>query len=154
LSRNATSGDPGARSTRRFIRHYLEMVAAMFLGMITLGVPAGWLFSAFGTSWSGLSPAMMLLAMAVTMSLPMAGWMRYRGHGWRTTMDMVAAMLLPTAALTALLWAGVVAGMGGPMVIEHVAMLVGMLVAMLLRLDEYAGANHNHGAREPVTATA
>jgi hypothetical protein len=28
-------------STRRFLRHYLEMVVAMFLGMAVLGVPAG-----------------------------------------------------------------------------------------------------------------
>jgi hypothetical protein len=60
---------PGARSTRRVLLHYLEMVAAVFLGMIALGIPAGWLFSAFGTSWSELSTAWMLFAMAITVSL-------------------------------------------------------------------------------------
>jgi hypothetical protein len=25
-----------------FIRHYIEMVVAMFLGMAVLGIPAGW----------------------------------------------------------------------------------------------------------------
>ena len=63
-------------------------------------------------------------------------------------------MLLPAVALMALLWAGVVAGMGGPMIIEHVAMLGGMLVAMLLRRDEYAGTIHTHGAPQPVAAAA
>jgi len=29
-------------STRHFVRHYVEMVVAMFLGMLVLGVPAGW----------------------------------------------------------------------------------------------------------------
>jgi hypothetical protein len=130
------------------------MVAAMFLGMIVLGVPAGWLFSAFGTSWSQLSTAWMLFAMAVTMSLPMAAWMRYRGHAWQPTIEMVAAMLLPTGAIMILAWGDVVAGMGAAMVIEHVAMLAAMLAAMLLRLDEYAGAHHNHGAPQTVTATA
>ena len=130
------------------------MVAAMFLGMIVLGVPAGWVFSAFGTSWSELSTAWMLFAMAVTMSLPMAGWMRYRGHEWRPTMEMVAAMFLPTVALMALVWAQIVAGMGAAMVIEHVAMLAAMLAAMVLRLDEYAGAHYSHGAPQPVAATA
>lgn len=126
----------------------------MFLGMIVLGVPAGWLFSAFGTSWSQLSTAWMLFAMAVTMSLPMAAWMRYRGHAWQPTIEMVAAMLLPTGAIMILAWGDVVAGMGAAMVIEHVAMLAAMLAAMLLRLDEYAGAQHNHGAPQTVTATA
>ena len=151
MSPSATSS---ARSTRRFVLHYGEMVAAMFLGMVALGVPAGWLFSAFGTSWSQLSTAWMLFAMAITMSLPMAGWMRHRGHDWRPTIEMVAAMLLPTVAIMILAWGDVVSGMGASMVIEHVAMLAAMLAAMLLRLDEYAGAHHNHGASQTVTATA
>lgn len=150
MSSNANSSKHGGRSTRRFVLHYLEMVAAMFLGMIVLGVPAGWVFSAFGTSWSELSTAWMLFAMAVTMSLPMAGWMRYRGHEWRPTVEMVATMFLPTVALMALVWAQIVAGMGAAMVIEHVA----MLAAMVLRLDEYAGAHHSHGGPQPVAATA
>ena len=37
------------------------------------------------------------------------------------------------------------------MVIEHVAMLVGMLIAMLLRRDEYSGA-HAHGAAQQAIA--
>jgi hypothetical protein len=74
-------------SARRFVRHYAEMVAAMFLGMVVLGLPAGWLFSAFGTSWSKLSPGAMLLAMTVTMAVPMAAWMRYRGHTWQVNAE-------------------------------------------------------------------
>ena len=36
---------------------------------------------------------------------------------------------------------------GALMGLEHVAMLLGMLVAMLLRLDEYTGhAHHGHDA--------
>lgn len=154
MSRNPNPDARGARSTRRFLLHYLEMLAAMFLGMIALGIPAGWLFSAFGTSWSELSTSWMLFAMAITMSLPMAGWMRYRGHAWQPTIEMVAAMLLPTVALMALGWAQIVSGMGAAMVIEHVAMLAAMLAAMLLRLDEYAGAHHSHGSPHAAPATA
>jgi hypothetical protein len=58
---------------------------------------------------------------------------------------MVASMLLPTFAVIALSWAHVVAGMGVPMVIEHLAMLGSMLIAMLLRLEEYTGAAQAHG---------
>ena len=53
---------------RNFARHYVEMVVVMVGGMVVLGAPAGWLMGAFGTSWSQLSPAMMVLVMAVTMT--------------------------------------------------------------------------------------
>ena len=132
-------------STRRFLRHYVEMVLAMFLGMVVLGIPAGWALGAVGSSWSELTtdaPALMLLAMAVTMTVPMVGWMRYRGHGWRANTEMSASMLVPTFAAIALLQASVVDDIGVVLVVEHVAMLLGMLGAMLLRPTEYT---HHHG---------
>ena len=42
--------------------------------------------------------------------------------------------------------------LGTLLVIEHVVMLPSMLVAMLLRRDEYTGAVHRRGAREQVMA--
>lgn len=125
------------QSTLRFIRHYIEMVAVMFLGMFVLMTPAGWLFSAVGTSWSRLSPAMNMFAMALTMAVPMVAWMRYRGHSWQANLEMSASMMIPTFAVMAVLWAG---GMttGVLMVPEHVGMLACMLAAMLLRRTEYA----------------
>ena len=132
-------------STRVFFRHYAEMVAAMFLGMFALSKPADWLFSALGTSTSSQHPAMMLLSMGITMTVPMVAWMRYRGHAWRPTNEMAASMLVPTFAAIALVGAGVMTG-GSAMIVEHVVMLAGMLVAMLLRRDEYSGAGHVHGA--------
>ena len=131
--------------TRHFVRHYAEMVVAMFLGMAVLGVPAGWALGAVGSSWSDLNtdaPALMLLGMAATMTLPMVGWMRYRGHGWRANAEMSASMILPTFAAIAVLGAGLV-DVGTLLVVEHIAMLLGMLAAMLLRLDEYT-QHHGH----------
>jgi hypothetical protein len=133
-------------STRHFVRHYAEMVVAMFLGMAVLGLPAGWAMSAVGTSWSELhtdAPALMLLGMAVTMTVPMVGWMRYRGHGWRANTEMSASMFLPTFAVIALLSAELITDIGVLLIIEHVAMLLSMLGAMLLRPAEYTG--HGHG---------
>jgi len=127
-------------STKRFVRHYLEMVAAMFLGMAVLGVPAGWALGAAGSSWSQLhsdAPALMLLGMAVTMTVPMVGWMAYRGHGRRANAEMSAAMFVPTSAVIGLLWAELVTDVGALLVIEHVAMFLSMLGAMLLRGAEY-----------------
>jgi hypothetical protein len=123
------------------------MVVAMFLGMAVLGMPAGWAMGAAGTSWSELAPAPMLLGMAVTMTVPMVAWMRYRGHGWRANTEMSASMFLPTFAVIALLWAGLVEDIGVVLVVEHVAMLLSMLAAMLLRAAEYThGAHGTHGA--------
>ena len=139
-------------SKKHFVRHYGEMVVAMFLGMAVLGLPAGWAMSAVGTSWSELhtdAPALMLLGMAVTMTVPMVGWMRYRGHGWQANTEMSASMFVPTFAVIAVLWAGLVEDVGALLIIEHVAMLASMAAAMLLRPAEYS---HGRGQIEQVAA--
>jgi hypothetical protein len=138
-----------ASSTKHFIRHYAEMVVAMFLGMVILGVPAGWALAAAGTSTSALTedaPALMLLGMAVTMTVPMVGWMAYRGHGRRANAEMAASMFLPTFAAMGLLAAGMITDFGALLIIEHVAMLMSMLAAMLLRPDEYRSHPHHTDA--------
>jgi flagellar biosynthetic protein FliP len=131
------------RSTRRFFLHYAEMVAVMFLGMYVLMGPTGTLLGVLGTSWSGLSPAMNMFVMALTMTVPMIGWMRVRGHAWRPNAEMAASMLLPTFVVMVALGLGL-AGSGALMIPEHGAMLTCMLLAMLLRRDEYSGATHAH----------
>jgi hypothetical protein len=85
----------------------------------------------------------MLLVMATTMTVPMVAWMRVRGHGWPASMEMGAAMYVPTFAALALLWGGLVENLGALMTLEHVAMLLAMLAAMLLRRDEYSGHAHH-----------
>jgi hypothetical protein len=137
-------------STRRFFLHYVEMVAARFIGMFALSKPADLLFSALGASTSSQHPVMMLFSMSVTMTVPMVPWMRFRGHAWRPTSEMAASMLVPAFAAMALAAAGVMHG-GPLMAIEHVAMLAGMLIAMLLRRDEYSGG-HAHGAAQEAIA--
>jgi hypothetical protein len=135
--------------TVHFVRHYVEMVIAMFLGMVLLGLPAEGALLAFGSSTSELereAPALMLLGMAFVMTVPMVAWMRYRGHGWRPNAEMAASMFLPTFAVVALMAGGAV-DFWSAMGIEHAAMLPSMLVAMLLRRDEYSGHNH-HAARQ------
>jgi hypothetical protein len=81
----------------------------------------------------------------------MVAWMRYRGHAWRPNMEMAASMLSPTLAVLVLLWTGAATGIGTLMVIEHAAMLGCMLLAMVLRADEYSGG-HTHGAARPAIA--
>jgi hypothetical protein len=57
---------------------------------------------------------------------------------------MGASMVLPTILTLALLGAGVVTSGMTLMMILHGVMLPAMLVAMLLRRDEYTG-HHHHG---------
>src|SRR3954451_4134429 len=130
--------------TKHFIRHYLEMVVAMFAGMAVLGLPFGWLLGAMGSSWQELTdtaPALMFLAMATTMTVPMVGWMAYRGHDRRANAEMSASMFVPTFGVIGLLGAGLVTDIGVLMVVEHVAMLLAMAGVMLLRPAAYA---HDH----------
>lgn len=111
---------------KRFVAHYLEMVAAMLLGMAALYMPLSLAFE--------LGHAAALLVMGAAMTVPMVAWMRYRGHGWRACAEMSAAMLLPTAVAISLLGS---ADFMTLMMGEHIAMPIAMLVAMLLRPAEY-----------------
>jgi hypothetical protein len=148
LSTESTGAGGTGSAARQFVRHYVEMLIAMFLGMAVLALPARLALPAAGTSWSELGHEAMLLGMAVEMTVPMVAWMHFRGHGPRASGEMAGAMLLPTLAAIALLRADV-AGSGVLMVAEHVAMLLSMLVVMLLRPAEYA---HVHGRPEAVAA--
>ena len=136
------------RRALRFARHYAEMVGAMYAGMLLIPPLA----AALALLDVGLrdDPTLRLAVMGVVMTVPMVGWMRFRGHGWAPCADMTAAMVLPTLAVLALLWSDLLADVGTLLAIEHAAMLPAMLVAMLLRRTEYTG--HHHGARAEVIA--
>jgi hypothetical protein len=121
------------------------MLVAMFLGMAVLGTPAFLALGAAGVGSAELqsdAPALMLLGMGITMTVPMIAWMRYRGHGWQASNEMAASMLIPTAGVIALLGAGLADDIGTLLAIEHVVMLPSMLVAMLVRREEYSHALH------------
>ncbi|NUR86118.1 MAG: hypothetical protein HOY71_18715 [Nonomuraea sp.] len=123
----------------RFVLHYVEMIIAMFVGMFLLG----WAEEAVGLAVSHTAqPELGYLVMATNMSVGMAAWMRIRGHGWRSTLEMCAAMYLPVVPLFPLLWLGVIDA-GGLMTFAHVAMFPLMLGAMLLRRSEYT---HHHAS--------
>ena len=125
--------------TFHFIRHYVEMVVAMFLGMFVLGGAA---VLAFGLDTNALfddAPTLGLTGMALTMTIPMVAWMRHRGHGWPASWEMTASMFVPTFAAIALLWTGALDSGHTAMGIQHVIMFPAMLAVMFLRLDEYTG---------------
>ena len=74
------------------------------------------------------------------MTVAMSAWTRYRGHGWRATAEMAAAMYVPFLVLFPPLWLGVIDS-GTMVVAGHVLMLAAMAGVMLLRPHEYV---HSH----------
>ena len=136
--------------TGHVVRHYLEMVVAMLVGMIALG-PL-WFVAGNALGWSAVLqlPEPMVLVMATDMSVAMCAWMRYRGHGWPATLEMVAAMYLPFLVLFPPLWLGALSA-DGLLLWGHVLMLLAMVAAMLWRLPEYTG---HHARRQAETRSA
>jgi hypothetical protein len=122
---------------KHFIRHYVEMVVVMFVGMAVLYAPLDLAFELEAT-------AAMIGAMGVTMTAPMVPWMRWRGHAWAPTLEMAAAMVVPTVASLGVLAADIVTSSGALMGIEHTAMFAGMFLVMLARNEEYAHHGHQH----------
>jgi flagellar biosynthetic protein FliP len=137
--------------TRSFARHYAEMVVVMLVGMGALALPAQWTTDAVWPSVDGDDTTLMLARMGVTMTLPMIPWMRWRGHGWRPTLEMAAAMIVPAIGVIALLEAGAVEGVGLLMTLEHVVMFIAMFAVMAARPDEYSHPHHHATA---ITARA
>jgi hypothetical protein len=130
-------------SAGQFVRHYLEMVVAMVVGMVLLAPLESALLNPLGWVAVRAVPELDALVMASNMSVAMVVWMRYRGHGWAATNEMTAAMYLPFLVLFAPLWLGLITPAtmlaGG-----HLLMLAAMAAAMLLRRNEYTGHHQHH----------
>ena len=126
---------------RRFLRHYLEMVAAMLVGMVVLGAALRGLLALAGLAFPAQYPELAALEMAATMSVGMIAWMRHRGHRWASTLEMAGAMFAPAVALVPLLWLGVITG-DALLVLEHLAMFPLMVLVMLRRRADYGRPSH------------
>ncbi|MBE1495126.1 flagellar biosynthetic protein FliP [Amycolatopsis lexingtonensis] len=119
---------PTSRKFARFTGHYVEMVAAMLIGMVALGPlwPSAWLERADAGA----------LVMATDMTVAMVLAMALRRHSWPRIAEMAAAMYLPFAALLVPYWLGALSGTA-LMVAGHVLMFPLMLAAMVWRRAEY-----------------
>jgi hypothetical protein len=131
----------GPSTTKRaFARHFLEMVAAMFIGMAVFGGLATLIFAASGSGLSDQSVGLRVTLMGVYMTLPMVAWMKYRGHNAARNAEMAASMMVPSLIVAAVAWT---AGMeaGAALGIQHAIMIPAMLGVMLWRYEEYAHAH-------------
>ena len=125
----------------RFLRHYLEMVAAMLVGMVVVGAAVRGVLALAGLEFPARYPELVALEMAFDMSVGMVAWMRLRGHGWSSTLEMVAAMFAPALGLFPLLWLGVLSG-EDLLVVQHLAMFPLMYLIMVRRRAGYGGSSH------------
>lgn len=137
--------DPGTHSAGwgPFWRHFAEMVVAMLVGMMVLGMVVRGLFALAGRA-DLLDPVeVRALLMATNMSIGMLVLMRWRGHGWAGIAEMCAAMYVAFAVLLVPYWLDALSDravmMGG-----HLLMLPLMLLVMLRRRGEY---RHEHPGR-------
>jgi hypothetical protein len=121
---------------RRFVRHYLEIVVATVAGMVVLGPAEFMLLNPIGWAELLAHSEAYALVMATNMTVAIAVWMRFRGHGWAATAEMAVAMYAPFLVLFPPLWLGVLSATG-LMVLGHVLMLFAIAAAMVRRRAEY-----------------
>jgi len=122
-----------------FLRHLVEMVLAMFVGMIGFGFAAGVLAGVAGSSLEAVrvsQPELFMLGMGSAMSVTMVAWMRHRDHGWHDCWEMTAAMFVPAVGVLACYRAGAIPA--DPVCpIACALMIPAMAGAMFCRLDVY-----------------
>ncbi len=133
-----------------FVRHSLEMCAAMCVGMVALDPVYKWAAGQFGIGDPYLQlPELTALVLAFNMTVPMVAWMRFRGMDWRSNAEMSAAMVIEAVLIIAAFRLGFVTnfsvnGSSNLYLLQHGLMMPAMLIPMLLRLDVYTG-KHCHG---------
>jgi len=126
---------PSLRSRRstawHLARQNLEMVVAMLIGMVALGLLQQ-------LAWQSLNfySDVGVLVIATDMAISMGAWMRLRGHSWRGIAEMSASMYAPFIVLLVPYWTGAISG-AELMAWGHLLMLPAVGLAMYLRRAEY-----------------
>jgi hypothetical protein len=151
----STTGEAARRRERHnLVRHFVEMVLAMIVGMAGLGAVVRGICAVLGHPGFFLDhPGLRAPLMAMNMAIGMAAWMRHRGHRWAPIAEMSAAMFVPVAVLIGPFWAGTLSGdaLLGAM---HILMLPAMVIAMRHRRDEYAQDHHRQLPAFPTPSAA
>lgn len=128
---------------RQLSRHFVEMVAAMFIGMAVLGMATRLVLTLLGHA-DLLDPLeARVVVMMFSMGAGMTVWMAYRRHRWAGIVEMNAAMLLAFAVLLVPFWAGALPE-SAVMTVGHVLMLPAMALVLLRRRAEYAHSHESH----------
>ena len=132
-------------SRRRFFHHYLEMIVVMLVSMMVLSGLFWGILGILGHGNLRHYLGVRAFVMTINMAIGMTIWMRFRRHGWASTFEMDAAMILPFVLLIGPYWAGMLSG-GALLGVEHLLMLPFMFIIMLGRYDEYAQVHRAHSS--------
>jgi hypothetical protein len=131
----------------RFALHFLEMCGVMCLGAIGFNLLFFGVAGLLGyTDLPQRLPELAALVVAVSLSLPMAGWMRFRGMDWRPTVEMSGATMTVGLLLIIAYWFDAIAESSLIEVQARLACPI-MLVVMLLRFRLYSSHGGRHGHR-------
>jgi hypothetical protein len=97
-------------------------------------------------------PEFSILMIGILLAIPMAVWMRLRGHEWRSNLEMSSTSIVLAIVVIGAYWLGVITKSG---MVEWIASLACpvMLIPMLLRLDLYTGHHSGH-SRHALPETA
>jgi hypothetical protein len=126
------------RGLARFVLHFVEMWVAMVVGMIAFH---GLVYAYGNEAVQDPTSEVHLIGMMVSMTVPMVAWMRLRGHGWQHGLEMAVGMLAPVVVIFVLLSLGAGAALPWLLPASVPAMALGMVAAMLLRREHYAGGH-------------
>jgi hypothetical protein len=127
----------GSGSKQAFIRHFGEMLLAMFLGMVVLGGLAQLVFALADSSLSDQPGGLQVMLMGFNMTAPMVIWMNYRNHARARNAEMAASMIVPTLAAVALAWGGALES-AAALGVQHAVMIPAMFGVMLWRYQHYS----------------
>ena len=133
----------------RLALHGVEMCMVMCIGAIGLNVLIWGGAALLGfTDLIHRFPELSALVVTATLSLPMAAWMRFRGHDWRHTFEMSGATVVVGLLLLGGFWFGTVPASGLIRWQLNLACPV-MFAVMLVRFPFYS---QGHAAHDPANA--
>lgn len=124
----------------RFFLHFLELQISMSLGALVCYVVVR-LISTSPNYATSYRPGTFLFALGdiFFLTVPVVAWMILRGHGWRQSLEIAVAMIVP---VTLIILLGELAGYAyllWLLTAGYPAMSLGMLVYMLYRYNRFVG---------------
>ena len=126
-----------------FVRHFVEMILAMVVGMALLDPFAQYLFSSYANIDMFATPGLFAPVMTLNMVIGMSVWMLFRRHGLRSIGEMSGAMFLPLCLFIGPYWMEMLSG--DVLIVGSMALsLPAMILVMFYRRDMY-GMKHMRG---------
>jgi hypothetical protein len=123
-----------------FLLHFLELQISMTLGALVCYLVVR-LITGVGSFSTAYRPGTFLFAAGDVffLTVPVIAWMIFRGHGWRHSLGIAAAMIAPVAAIMMLGPSTAYDYLTWLLTAGYPAMSLGMLTYMLYHRDHFTG---------------